>query len=107
MLADLQRRAELVKANVISVAEDATANHQASPLGEHVVAYADHQKAKDLNSVSIRNTESRLRQVAADCGFHRLGDLNVAALGKWLAKQKDADMGAGTRNEYRAACVGF
>jgi len=60
-----------------------------------------------LNAVSIRNTESRLRQVAADCGFHRLGDLNAAALGKWLANQKATGMGAGTRNEYRAACVGF
>ena len=60
-----------------------------------------------MNSVSIRNTESRLRQVAADCGFNRLGDLDTAALGKWLANQKNLGMGAGTRNEYRAACVGF
>ena len=107
VLADLERRAELVKANVISAAEDAVACHQASLLDEHIVAHADYQKAKDLNSVSIQNTESRLRQVAADCRFHRLGDLNATALGKWLANQKNAGMGAGTRNEYRGACVAF
>jgi len=107
VLADLQRRAELVKAKVITASEDATANHQASLFEEHIVAHADYQRAKDLNLVSIRNTESRLRQVAADCRFCRLGDLNATALGKWLASQKSAGMGAGTRNEYRAACVAF
>ena len=60
VLGDLERRAELVKAGVLTVAEDAVADNQGTPLAEHFAAYVAHQAAKGLNPVRVKKTESRL-----------------------------------------------
>lgn len=46
VLADLERRAELVKAGVMTTAEDAIADHQGTPLVEHFAAYRDHLRGR-------------------------------------------------------------
>ncbi len=107
VLGDLERRAELVKAGVVTAAEDATADHQGTPLAEHVAAFIDHQTAKGLNRIRIDNTRSRLGRLSAECGFQRLGDLSAAGLERWLAARQTEGMGAGNRNEYRQELVGF
>ena len=40
VLSELERRAELVKANVITASEDAIADHQQTPLSNHLEDYA-------------------------------------------------------------------
>jgi hypothetical protein len=45
VLGKLERRAELVKGEVITVAEDAVIDHQGTPLADHITAFIDHQKA--------------------------------------------------------------
>ena len=107
VLGDLERRSELVKAGVMTAAEDAVADHQATLLTGHVVAYISHQRAKGLNLVRINNTESRLNRLAAECGFVRLGDLAAEPLERWLLARKAEQMGPGTLNEYRAELVAF
>ncbi len=42
MLGDLERRAELVKAKILTAAEDAVADHQETPLEQHFAAYLTH-----------------------------------------------------------------
>ena len=42
ILSKLERRAELVKSGVISLAEAATADHQRTPLADHFAAYCDY-----------------------------------------------------------------
>jgi hypothetical protein len=37
--ADLARRAQLVKGEVLTAAEDAVIDHQGTPLAEHIAAY--------------------------------------------------------------------
>ncbi len=106
VLAQLQRRAELVKAKVITSDEDATSGHQDTSLVVHFSAFRDHQKAKGM-SRRIDDMQSQLKRVAADCGFRRLADLDGAAFERWLAEQQAADMSAATRNEYRATWIGF
>jgi len=49
VLGKLERRAELVKGEVLSAAEDAVIDHQATPLADHIAAFIDHQKAKGLS----------------------------------------------------------
>ena len=56
VLGKLERRAELVKGEVLSAAEDAIIDHQDMPLAEHVAAYVDHKTAKGLNGARIANT---------------------------------------------------
>ena len=99
VLNDLERRAELVKANVMTASESSIADHAAAPLTAHFESYRDHRNAKGLNPVRIKNTDSRLKLLAQDCGFRRLADLSADELTRWLKKQLDAGMSAGTRNE--------
>ncbi len=107
VLSELERRAELVKAGVISSSEDSVGRHQQTALVEHIDAYHDHQVAKDLNKDRINNTQSRLARVATDCSFRRLSEVSVAAFENWLKERKDEGMSAGARNGFREACVAF
>jgi len=107
VLADLERRAELVKAKVLTVAEDAVSDHQETPLAQHLADYLAHQKAKGLSRVRVKNTENRLKRLANECGFRTLKCLSAAALERWLTARQADGMGAGNRNEYRQELVGF
>ena len=106
VLAKLERRAELVKGEVLTAAEDAVIDHQQTPLADHIAAFIDHQKAKGI-SRRVNDTRSQLLRVAADCGFRRLADLNATALERWLLGREADGMSAGTRNQYRGAWVTF
>ena len=107
VLGKLERRAELVKGEVISTAEAATADHQRTPLADHFAVYHEHRTAKGLNAVRIANTKSRLALLAAECGFSRLAELSADALTRWLADKLTKKMSAGNRNEYRQELIGF
>ncbi len=110
VLAKLERRAELVKAEVMTKSEAATAEHQQTPLADHFAAFHEYRTAKGLNAVRIANTKARLTLLARECGFSRLSDLSADALTRWLAIQQAKQpkgMSAGNRNEYRQELVGF
>ena len=107
VLGQLERRAELVKSEVITTAEDATADHQRTPMVDHFITYHEHRTAKGLNAVRIANTKSRLERLAAECDFRRLADCSADALTRWLARQQTEGMSGGNRNEYRQELVGF
>ncbi len=106
ILGKLERRAVLVKGEVLTAAEDAIIDHQGTPLADHIAAFIDHQKAKGV-SRRVKDTLSQLRRVAADCGFRRLADLDATALERWLLDRKADGMSAGTMNQYRSAWVAF
>ncbi len=106
ILGKLERRAELVKGEVLTAAEDAIVDHQGTPLADHIAAFIDHQKAKGI-SRRVNDTRSQLRKVADGCGFRRLGDLDATTLERWLLDRKAEGMSAGTMNQYRSAWVAF
>jgi integrase len=107
VLAGLERRAELIRSNVITATENAIADHAVAAIADHFDAYRQHRITQGLNHTRIRNTQSRLERLAKECGFHRLIDLSGDTLTRWLAEQLSVGMGAGTRNEYRAEMVAF
>ena len=107
ILADLERRAQLVKGKVITAAEDAISDHQIAPLAVHFAAYTAHRKAKGLNATRIKNTTARLDRLAAECNFRYLADLSGTALESWLADRAAEGMSAGNRNEFRQELIGF
>ena len=107
VLADLERRAELVKAGVISSVENSVAQHQSVLIATHFAAYRDYQVAKGLSSTRIKNTTSRLNRLALECDFATLSDLDCSRLERWLASHAEAGMSAGNRNAYRQEVVGF
>ena len=107
VLSKLERRAELVRSEIISPAEDATADHQAIPLAQHFAAFHEHRIVKGLNATRIANTKSRLGRLAEECGFRRLSECSAEGLTRWLNRQQANGMSAGNRNEYRQELVGF
>ena len=86
-LAELERRAELVKGNVLTAAEDQTVRHQTVPLAEHIADFLEHQQGRGITQMHLKNTRSRLDRVAGDCGFVRLGELQAVALERWLGSR--------------------
>ncbi len=107
VLADLERRAELIKAGVMTAAESAVSEHQGKPLAEHFGAFDEHLRAKGVTRIHREDTGRYLGRLAADCSFARLADLDGEALEKWLAARIEDGMSARTRNAYRNAMVSF
>jgi len=107
VLGELERRAELVKAGVVTAAENAVADHQGTPLPDHFTAYLGHLKAKGVHRTRIANARGRLNKIAADCSAAKLAHLSATMLERWLHSVAEAGMSAPTRNEYRAEIVVF
>jgi len=107
VLGDLERRAELVKAGVMTSAEDAVADHQSLPLSRHIADYVAHLTAKGVTKMRIKTTESRLNRVAADRRFAQLSDLKASSLVDWLNARSIEGMSPGARNGYREAYIGL
>jgi integrase len=107
VLADLERRAELIRSGVMNTAEAVIARHQATPLAEHFAAFDTHLQAKGVTQNHREGTVSYLRRLAADCSFKTLADFRREALERWLAAQSVKGKSARTRNAYRNAMVAF
>ena len=106
VLADLERRAELVRSKVITTAQDRISQHQNAPLSEHVTAYLESLRAAETTKVHRENTRRFLERVTEDCGFSHLADLNRETVERWLS-DRITKMSARTRNAYRNAAVAF
>jgi integrase len=107
VLADLERRAELVKAGVITPQEDQIADHQAIALAEHFDAYEASLRSKGVTDAHRKETRRCLDRIAEDCLFRRLSDLKRGPLEKWLTQTSAQGMSARMRNVYRGAAVSF
>jgi len=107
VLSKLERRAELVKADVISASEDAIADHQTTPLADHFAEYQNHLRARETSPVRVANMKSQFDRVSGDCCFRRLSELNADKLTKWLLEREAEGMSAATRNGYRETLVMF
>jgi integrase len=109
VLADLIKRAERVRAKVLTPAEDAVVDHLALPLEAHFGAYLTYLESCGTSPVHRENVDRCLKRVAAGCRFQTLPDLRRDPLERWLVdRSKDTKpIGARTRNFYRAAIVAF
>ncbi len=107
VLADLERRAELVKAGVMTSAEDHVARHQANPIAEHFDAFDRNLQAKDTSGIYRKYTRNYLDRLAAECPFATLADLRRDRLERWLARRAGEGASAKDRNHYRGALVAF
>ena len=105
VLTELERRAELVKAKVLTVAEDAVADHQGTPLGDHFALYLTHLEAEGTSPDHRENVNRCLRRIAVECRLTMLADLNRDVFEGWLVVKTREGMGARTRNLHRASAV--
>ncbi len=107
VLADLERKAELIRSGVITPTEDAAGRYHTAPLESHFGAFEQRQKARGVDDKYHENTMRGLRRVAAACGFTTLADLSCGPFERWLVERAAAGMAARTRNAYREALVVF
>ena len=106
-LAALERRAELVKGNVMTPSEDKIGRHQDTLLETHVAGYITHMEAKGCSQSHIDGTKLRLDVLQRDCGFTRLRQITREAMESWLVQRQTAGMAPRTRNSYLQAVGGF
>jgi len=107
VLADLEKRAELVRANVITTEQESIADQQTIPLADHIGAYVEHLRGKGASGSHISDWERSLRRIAGECRFDRLSNLDRSCAEKWLRGIRDAGRSARTVNAHRAALVAF
>jgi hypothetical protein len=107
MLAELKRKAERVRSGLLTPAEARTAQHLATPIGEHFDAYLNALAAAGSVPMHRSNVKSYLNRLAADCGFGRLADLNRESLEKWLARETKSGRSARSRNTHRTSLIAF
>lgn len=107
VLARLERRAELVRAGVMSEAEDCVADHVGVPLAKHLDAYQRHLKARGGNGRRISMLRARLERLFRECRFTKLSNLAPGSIEEWLVEQAESGLSASTRNGYREAAVCF
>jgi hypothetical protein len=107
VLSELVQRAQLVKAKVMTAAQDAIANHVDTAISEHLEAYLIHLQAEGDCPRHRANVKRQFKRVAAECGFGRLADVDGGTLTRWLVNREAEGMGARTRNTYRGVLVAF
>ncbi len=107
VLGKLERRAELVKSEVITTAEAATADHLCEPFADHFAAYLLTLGTKDVSAKYLTEIERAANRLTGDCQFDRLGDISLHPVERWLTARKSEGMSASTRNAYAEALTGF
>ncbi len=112
VLAELEKRADKVRAGIITKSEDTMTVHQHSPLPEHLAEYIAALKAAGRAESHVTGTERLIQRVTDEVGFRRLSDIRADAVERWLAQQAKAQpdktaMGARTRNSYLVALRSF
>jgi hypothetical protein len=85
-LADLERRADRVRAGVVTTAETKTVAHQQTPIAGHFADFIANRKAKG-RCCRPDETLSQLTIVADACGFAKLADVTGQAFDRWLSVQ--------------------
>ncbi len=80
VLDELMRRAELVKAKVLSPDQDRIADHAGTPIAEHIEAFLDYQRRKGTHIDRVKHYETKLYETADACKFRTLCDLSVDRL---------------------------
>jgi len=112
VLADWERRAELVKSGVMTSTENNVADHHATPLAQHVQTYETYLQANGVGETYRENTLRYLKRLASECGFGKLADFHRELLEGWLVQKTKAlpggrSMSARSRNAHRDALVTF
>jgi integrase/transcriptional regulator with XRE-family HTH domain len=107
VLADLERRAERVRSGLLTSAEDSIAEHQTTPIGEHVDGFAASLEASGATAKHVRETRRILGRIFNGCDFHILADLERSAVEHWLNTRRSEGASARTRNVDLAALIAF
>jgi integrase len=107
VLAELERKAERVRAGLITPAESRTAEHIAKPIGEHVAAYLASLEASGACSKHVAESSRVLRHALKACEFNTLADLDRSAVERWLNGRRLEGASGRTRNIDLTRLIAF
>jgi len=107
VLAQLERRSELVKSGVMSEAEDTIADQQAVPLMQHIASFLEHLRSKEVSPGHLKTTERCLERLAGECRWSWLRDLTRQAVERWVTLELDKGTSAASINKHTTCVVTF
>lgn len=108
ILAEHERRVELVKAGIMTSEEASVADHQKLAIEDHIEEYTECLAATcKPGSDHPKTTRACLLKVTGACEFRRLSDLNRSGLERWLAREVRAGRSARSRNAHLVAMKAF
>ncbi len=105
VLADLERRAELVRAGIVTPAQDAISIHRRTTITAHTGAYIESLRMKGATAKHIATVKRHLGELISACGFKTLADIRREPVERWLAGPDNAKRSARTKNTLRNALV--
>jgi len=103
VLADLERRAELVRAGVMSAEQDQVSDHRRAPIQRHVDSFIDSLRARGDGDRHVRNIRRLVTTVITECNIRTLRDVKRETIEKWLLTGANVRRSARTRNMYVGA----
>ena len=109
-LANLERRAERIKAGIMTRREADAADRMHDPLEGHVADYLERLPGKrggPATPMHRDNTRTSLRRLAGDCRWSCLADMTRDDLERWIATQASKGRSARSINAHREAAVAF
>lgn len=107
ILKDLERRAELVKAGVVTQSESRTADQQTRPLCDHFVEFRESMVGKERDATHCKTTLRYLERLTEACSWNYLRDITRDSLEKWQANAVKVGTSARTRNAFVTALTSF
>ena len=106
VLAELVRKAELVKSGIITPEEQEAAVHAGQEIQTQIDEYLQ-QLCLRASELHVYHVRLQLARLVGDCKLTTLSDLQPGVVSAWLARQKRVGMGNRTLNIYRSALYGF
>lgn len=107
VLAEWEKKAERVRAGLVTTVEHTAAEFSNVALSEHIGVYVEHLRARQVSETHWKDRQRYLSKSCEGCGFSKLRDLDGALLERWLSDRAQEGMSARTRNAYRAGAVAF
>jgi len=107
VLVQLERRAELVKAGVLTPEQDAISTHKRTTITTHVEAYVASLNARGCTPKHVHTQKRLLTTVLEECRFRSLADVKREPVERWLTQGANRTRSARTRNTYLCAIRWF
>ena len=98
VLSDLERRAERVRAGLITPTEDRVSGQMTRPIAEQVAAYLTSLEATGVTAKHLKETRRCLNRLIGECEFRAVADFDRSTVERWLVRRRDEGASARTRN---------
>ncbi len=106
-LAELERTAEKIRAGSLTTRDVQVGAQNQQPLLVHIDEFVAFLRQERRSPDRVNTVQSRLRTIAAACGFQRLRDMQASTLSTWLAAEFERGRSAAALNGFIETAVGF